>query len=948
VSARPPITGIATPAELAPRLLDLVQHASAELHQRQAAAVRCSLESSLERDLGFDSLGRVELVARIERAFGVTLPEQTLLSAETPRDLLGALLAAQSTGSVRAPTVAHVVAPAPASATPTEATTLLEVLDWHCHEHPERVQLIFLGEEGEQAIGYGNLHEGALAVAGGLQSQGVGPGQTVALMLPTGLDYFYAYFGVLLAGGVPVPIYPPARLSQIEDHVRRHGGILSNAGTSILITVPEAKLVARLLEAQLVELQRVVTVAELTRARGQPVRVAVSSGDVAFIQYTSGSTGNPKGVVLTHANLLANIRAIGRAIEVSPQDVFVSWLPLYHDMGLISAWLASLYFGNPLVVMSPLAFLARPERWLWAMHRYRGTLTAAPNFAYELCLKKITDAQIEGLDLSCLRLLANGAEPVSPDTIARFQARFARYGLRPEAMTPVYGLAESTVGLLVPPLGRGPRIDRVQRQPFVRDGRAIPAETGDPTALRFVACGRALPGHEIRVVNDVGREVHERTEGRLEFRGPSATSGYYRNAEQTKRLFHGEWLDTGDRAYVADGEVYVSGRVKDIVIRGGRNIYPQELEEAVGALAGVRKGCVAVFGSPDPRTGTERLVVLAETRETATPVRDALRDAIARLSVDLLGEAADEVVLAPPHTVLKTSSGKIRRAATRQLYDSGLVGAPSRSVRWQMVRLTGRAIGQQLRRWLALAGNTMWSVRAWMLFWVMAPMTWLATVAVPSPAWAWTIARAAARLFLKLSGTPLAVRGLENLPTGLPWVLVANHSSYLDGLVLVAALPRPFGFVAKRELERKVVPRVYLRRLGGEFVERFDARESVGDVKRLARVVELGKSLVFFPEGTFRLTPGLLPFRLGAFMVALQSRVPVVPVTIQGTRTILRGENRFPRSGAIVLTIGTPLHGPAETDNPFAAAVSLRDAARATILRGCGEPDAGMTCGDNR
>jgi acyl carrier protein len=937
----------ATGHQLEADLLAVVRQTFLDLHRQPDRVVRIAPDSSLDRDLGFDSLARVELLLRIERRFDVMLPENTLQSAETPRDLLLALHGAHARAGRTVPDLARVapmVFADDAETEPRDATTLLEALDWHVRAHAERTQIVFLSDAGEQNISYGGLASEALAVAAGLQSAGLGPGQTVAIMLPTSADYFYAYFGILRAGGIPVPIYPPARLSQLEEHVRRHAGILANAQAALLITIPEAMAVARLLEANVPGLRKVTTIAALTKQRGDAVAVPVRADDIAFIQYTSGSTGNPKGVVLTHRNLLANIHAIGDAAEISQHDVFVSWLPLYHDMGLISGWLASLHFGYPFVVMSPLAFLARPERWLQAIHRYRGTLTAAPNFAYELCLKRIDDAAIQGIDLGSLRIAANGAEPVSPDTLERFIERFGKYGFRREAMVPVYGLAEATVGLLCPPLHRGPLIDRIRREPFVLRQKALPAGPDDPNPLRFAACGRPLPGHQVRIVDETGREVGERVEGVLEFKGPSATGGYYLNPEQTRLLFHGEWLDTGDRAYIAEGEVYVSGRVKDIIIRGGRNIYPHELEEAVGALPGVRKGCVAVFGSPDPAAGTERLVVLAETRETGTVANDDLREAISRVAMDVLGEPPDEVVLAPPHTVLKTSSGKLRRSACRELYEKGLVGARSRSVWWQMARLVWTALLPQARRWLAVAGEYAYAAHVCALFWVIAPLAWLLTALMPRPRWAWAVGHLAARAFLRLAGMPFLVRGLENLPRGRPNVLVANHASYLDGIILAAALPAAYRFVAKQELRAQFVPRVYLERLGAEFVERFAAQQSVDDMKRISGVLAAGNSLAFFPEGTFSRIPGLLPFRLGAFAAAAAAGVPVVPVAIRGSRAVLRDGHWFPRRGTLVVTIGDPIPTPtpaaAQAQDGFSVAVEMRDLARAEILRHCGEPDA--------
>ena len=930
-------------AEAVVRLLAIVKELALELHPNRAESV--TLDSSLDRDLGFDSLGRVELLVRIERAFDITLPETVFATSETPRDLLRAVLGAGGQ-SVHTPAaeVAEMVL-GRTEGLPHEARTLVDVLDWHAEAHPDRPHIRFYQDDGRgDIITYGALHEGARRMAAGLQRMGLRPGETVAIMLPTGADYFHCFFGILLAGGIPVAMYPSGRISQIEEHLRRHAAILANALACALITVPEAARFGRLLKAQVETLRDVVTPEDLSTTEESLQLPAVGAADIAFLQYTSGSTGDPKGVVLTHDNLLANIRAMGAAMEVKSNDVFVSWLPLYHDMGLIAAWLGSLYFATHLVIMSPLAFLSRPERWLWAVHRHHGTLSSAPNFAYELCLRRIEDKEIEGLDLSSWRVASNGAEAVSPETLERFCERFGPYGFRREALMPTYGLAECSVGLAVPPLGREPLIDRVRRAPFMRSGEAIPATDSDDKALRHVACGSPLSGHEIRIVDPADRELPERREGRLQFKGPSATSGYFRNPENTRRLFHGDWLDSGDLAYIAGGEVYITGRAKDLIIRAGRNIYPDEFEVAIGNIEGILKGNVAVFGSLDEDSATERLVVLAETRRTKPEAREEARRRINALAVDLIETPPDEIVLASPGTVLKTSSGKIRRSACKEIYERGLIGKPPMAVRWQLARLALGALVPQFHRMRRAVSEALYAAYAWSLAgWVM-PVLWLAAIFVPGMALRRTAARAVLRTLASVLRIPISVRGLENLPpVGRPCVLVSNHASYVDSFVLVGTLPIGFAFVAKAELADRFITRVPLRRIGTEFVERFEKTKGAEDAQRIARVVEKGSPLLFFAEGTLSRMPGLLPFHMGAFTVAAETRVPVIPITIRGTRSILRGLSWFPRRSAVSVVVEEPIDTKAVWDqskgDAWAVAVALRNKTRERILKHCGEPD---------
>lgn len=929
-----PSTAPAVPAGDA--LLALVGQLAADLQPSGTRAPRITLDSRLERDLGFDSLSRVELLTRIERSFGVSLSEQVFTNAETPRDLLRLLSSAtvrhlKVTTSARAPVLQE------ATAAPDDARTLIEVLDWHAQHHGERPHVYLVGDDGEEEIiNHRQLLRGAQAVAAGLQGSGLEPGQAAAIMLPTGREYLLSFFGILLAGGIPVPIYPPVRLAQIEDHLRRHVGILSNAHVPVLITVPQARPLARLLKAHIACLHSVVGVEELTRSGSGLTRPVIAGDDIAFLQYTSGSTSDPKGVMLTHRNLLANIRVMGQVLQADSTDVFVSWLPMYHDMGLIGAWLGSLYHACPLVLMSPLTFLARPSNWLRAIHRHRATLSAGPNFAYELCVRKIDEEEIAGLDLSSWRMAANGAEPVSAETLRAFCQRFERYGFRKQAMYPVYGLAECSLGVTFPPTERGPVIDRIEREPFVLDGQAVPATAEETQTLSFVGCGYALPGHEVRIVDGTGAEIGDRQEGRLQFRGPSTTSGYFRNPEATRRLFDGDWLDSGDLAYTVDGEVYVTGRAKDLIIRAGRNIYPQELEEAVGNIDGVRRGCVAVFPAPDPVSSTERLIVLAETREGDNAALEVLREKINNVAIDVIGMPPDDIVLASPHTVLKTSSGKLRRAASRDLYVRGTLGRRGRTTWWQFVRFAGAGVLPQLRRTRRLIADLLYGVYTFALFFLMGTPVWALVSLIPSRRWCWRLVGNAGRLAMRITATPFRVDGAEHLVQ--PCVLVVNHSSYIDGIILAAALLRPFTFVAKRELENHFVPHVFLRHMGVEYVERFDKQRGADDARRAARRAHEGESLLFFPEGTFLRMPGLLPFRMGAFVAAVEAGVPVVPLTIRGTRAKLRAGQWLPRRGGISVTISPPI---VPQGRDWTAAVALRDATRAEMLRRSGEPDLG-------
>jgi len=930
-AAAPPVTPHLLEAQA--RVLEIVRELLTELGGGRALRAAAP-EASLERDLGLGSLERVELLLRLENAFGRTLDERCL-QIDTPAGLARVLLEAGGRGPGAAEHAPRPTVLAPAAAV-ASAATVHEILWRRAQAEPDRPHVYLQGEDGrETAITYGQLLSEAAAIAGGLRARGVRRGDAVALMLPTGMDFLSCFQGILITGAIPVPIYPPLRLDRLEEYAQRQSAILADAGVRMLITVDKARPIASLLRPAVPTLGEVTTAPALSAEGASWAAPEGRGADAAFIQYTSGSTGRPKGVLLTHDNLLANIRAITAGLHAQPTDVGVSWLPLYHDMGLIGSWLFCMRLGIPIALMSPQAFLTRPERWLWTIHERRATLSPAPNFAYELCARRIPDAALEGLDLSSWRCALNGAEPVSPDTLERFARRFAPYGFRREALMPVYGLAENSVALCVPPPGRGPKVTRVDRRAFEADGHAEPAGAG-ATPLLFVSVGSPLPEHEVRLLDESGRDVPDGWVGRLVFRGPSMMRGYFGQPEATAEIaVEGGWLDSGDLAFRADGEIHIAGRRKDLIIKAGRNLVPQEIEEVAATVEGIRKGCVVAFGVDHPRLGTERLVVVAETRELDPQRRDALAARVSERVTTAIGVPPDEVVVVSPGDVPKTSSGKLRRADTRRMYLEGALGRRRREPRWRRALVLAAAAWTGIRPRLALLPQALYAAYLAIVVAALALCFWVPAMLLPGRRTAAALGRAAARVLVRLAGVRAASEGLENLAGPGPFVLAANHCSYADVPVLMALLPLDFLFVAKKEVLSYPLVGRYVRKTGHLTVDREDAQQSVAGAGEVARALESGRSVLFFPEGTFSAAAGLRPFRLGAFKLAVDAGVSVVPLALRGTRQVLRAGRAVPRPGPVGLWIGAPI--PPAGDG-WRSVVALRDRVADAVAAHSGEP----------
>jgi len=521
-----------------------------------------------------------------------------------------------------------------------------------------------------ERLAYAALVDDALAIGGALLAAGFEAGNRIAIVVPEVAGFVRAFFGVSAAGMIPVPLCPPAQAGDIATFTRQSAHILrASRAHAVVTTAPVAGLLPG--TTPLLILDDLYSGPPMA----QPARVRADAP--ALIQFTSGSTEAPKGVVVSHTNVNANISGISgpSGLAMTTSDVGVSWLPLYHDMGLIGMLLTAVYFGVDTVIMSPVLFLKRPTAWLEAISNYGGTISFAPSFAYDLCLKRVKDSQIDQLDLSSWRVAGCGAEPVRSDTLRGFAEKFARAGFRASSFVPSYGLAESTLAVT---LGRGGlRVDTIDGHRLVRHSVAVPA-AGSDALVRVVNCGRAFPGHAIRIVSETGQTLSERQVGSILVSGPSVMRGYFENAAATADTIVNGWLETGDVGYLAGGDLHVCGRTKDLIVRGGRKYHPADLESSIADLPGLRASAIVVFGINRPEE-PDQVVAVVEAR--ASTAGDTIVDGVRRRVRETAGLDLDHIVVAPPGTIPRTTSGKVRRAETRSRYQTGTLVATRALVR---------------------------------------------------------------------------------------------------------------------------------------------------------------------------------------------------------------------------------------------------------------------------
>jgi fatty-acyl-CoA synthase len=549
-------------------------------------------------------------------------------------------------------------------------TTVAEAVA-QVHRYFPDNDLTFQDAQGaETRYSYVEVEAATATRAAALQELGLQAGDRVGLVVMEPEDFVLTFLGALRVGVIPVPMYPPMSFGSVDAWSERTGRILAVSGAKLLVA---SRRVIDALGDRPVPAP-VVAADALRVAFGAPVYPEITPSDVAFLQFTSGSTADPKGVIVTHGSLVANSRGIiteGLQLDASRGDRGVSWLPLYHDMGLIGFVIAPICHGVSIVYIPTMRFIKRPSAWLETVHRHRGAATFAPNFAFALATRRVSEEELARWDLSCLRVVGCGAEPIHPDTMRRFEERLAPCGLLPSAIMPAYGMAEATLAISLKPAPERMQTLVVDAEAFQATGE-VRADADAALTAEYVACGVPFRGHEVSVADpETGVHLGENQQGELIFRGPSVTAGYWNNPEATAASWRDGWLHTGDLGFVRDGQIYVTGRLKDLIIINGRNVHPQAVEWAA-AVEGVRENHVVAFSVPGEPS--ERLVVVLETKEQDhAPLKAAVA---ARVQAEL-GLAVSEVVCLPSGGLTKTSSGKLQRRKTVTRYLAGELHAPA-------------------------------------------------------------------------------------------------------------------------------------------------------------------------------------------------------------------------------------------------------------------------------
>ncbi len=548
-----------------------------------------------------------------------------------------------------------------------------------CQLHDENhstTAVTLITSDSEEQITYGQLMGEAARYADAFEAAGVQPGDLVVLVLQHGKEVMFAFWGAMLLGAIP-SIFPFLTEKLDPDlYFESVKSLVEISKVKAIVTYPELLPKLKFIADGSKSLDTILTADDL-KPRGESQRwlaqPLVCADSTAFLQHSSGSTGLQKGVALSHKAVLSQLRNYGQVLGVTSEDVIVSWLPLYHDMGLIAGFILPLMYGLPLILMSPFEWVRDPKLLLHAITHYKGTLCWLPNFAYNFLAMRLRDRDLDGVDLSSLRAIINCSEPVSAESHRRFVARFKQYGFAEKMLATCYAMAENTFAVTQSKLGIAPMIDSVDRASFLDEQKAEPAN-GTGSILEFVSCGKPIPGCELLIVDNERKSLPERMVGEIVIRSDSMLTGYFNRPDLTRDAVQQGWYFTGDMGYIADGELFVTGRKKDMIIIGGKNIYPQDIEALLNEVSGIHPGRSVAFGVYNKELGTEDLAIVAEVDGMNAEAHSRIVREVRSRVVRQLGIVARFVHLVERGWIIKTSSGKVARRANREKFLKEVLG----------------------------------------------------------------------------------------------------------------------------------------------------------------------------------------------------------------------------------------------------------------------------------
>jgi len=530
----------------------------------------------------------------------------------------------------------------------------------------------FLSDNGkrEDFFSFKEIANKAKVLASSLQREGINSGDKIILILPDNRDFIFLFLAISFLRAVPVPVTPPFNLKQMPEYLKYLEYVLEISKAKSIFTSEEIKpFLGSLLGPSLMQIKIPSELKTNISDKSLDTLITPNPDDIALIQFTSGSTKRPKGVCILHKNLMANIQGLREGLKLQKQDRFCSWLPLYHDMGLIGFFLTPMAIGISGLIIPPLYFLKRPNIWLQKMSETRSAISYAPNFAYGLCTKRVSDSDLNEADLSAWRVAGCGAEPIQAETLNAFATKFKKYGFNANSFVPSYGMAENTLAITLTKLNQNLKVESVNYEILTTQKCAVVSHDESQNVINLVSCGSCIPGHDLQIISPEGGNLPERHVGEIAIKGPSLMQGYFENFEANQEAFIDGWFRTGDLGYIADNELFVCGRVKDLIIVSGKNYYPADLEVLASEIAGVRKGNVVAFGLQDFGT-QEKVVICAETSLPETQHKE-LKEKIRTTIINGLGIKVDEIVLLESGSLPKTSSGKLQRLKTKDLFIKG-------------------------------------------------------------------------------------------------------------------------------------------------------------------------------------------------------------------------------------------------------------------------------------